>query len=176
VELIRPLWLEASRGQMDLQTPWAALRSGTARSRRIRKRVLARALSGQVCCGLARLVQRAYVEAIEQHDLTLALAGRHAKPCWPRSRPCACLMKRRCRKVESSPAGCGSWRALGLFLPVTCSRKVGSYCDLCTTPGTVCFGSRNRNHRDGWRGVVIEVARWPNARGRTWLMPFVIVA
>ena len=74
VELLRPLWQEGQTvGPVDLQTALHALDSGRgAEHQELGRRVLAKSQSGKVLRPRT-LRQMAYVEAMERHDLTLAL-------------------------------------------------------------------------------------------------------
>jgi phosphate starvation-inducible protein PhoH and related proteins len=74
VELLRPLWQEGqSIGPVDLQTALSALDSGRGdEHRQLGQQVLARSQSGKLLRPRT-LRQKGYVEAMEAHDLTLAL-------------------------------------------------------------------------------------------------------
>jgi len=74
VELLRPLWQEGqSVGAVDLQTALTALDTGRGEEhQQLGRQVLARSQSGKLLRPRT-LRQKAYVEAMERHDLTLAL-------------------------------------------------------------------------------------------------------
>ena len=74
VELLRPLWQEGQAiTQVDVQTALTALDTGRGEEhQQLGKQVLARSQSGKLLRPRT-LKQKAYVEAIERHDLTLAL-------------------------------------------------------------------------------------------------------
>ena len=74
VELLRPLWQEGQAiTQVDVQTALKALDTGREQEHaQLGKQVLARSQSGKLLRPRT-LKQKAYVEAIERHDLTLAL-------------------------------------------------------------------------------------------------------
>ena len=74
VELLRPLWQEGqSVGPVDLQTALTALDTGRGEEhQQLGRQVLARSQSGKLLRPRT-LRQKAYVEAMERHDLTLAL-------------------------------------------------------------------------------------------------------
>jgi len=74
IELLRPLWSEGqSIGQVDLQTALSALDTGRgAEHQQLGRQVLARSQTGRLLRPRT-LRQKAYVEAMEGHDLTVAL-------------------------------------------------------------------------------------------------------
>ena len=74
VELLRPLWQEGQTiGVVDVQTALQALDTGRGEEhQQLGRQVLARSQSGKLLRPRT-LKQKAYVEAIERHDLTLAL-------------------------------------------------------------------------------------------------------
>jgi phosphate starvation-inducible PhoH-like protein len=74
VELLRPLWQEGQAiSQVDLQTALTALDTGRGEEhQQLGRQVLARSQSGKLLRPRT-LRQKAYVEAMERHDLTLAL-------------------------------------------------------------------------------------------------------
>jgi len=74
VELLRPLWQEGqSVGAVDLQTALTALDTGRGEEhQQLGRQVLARSQSGKLLRPRT-LRQKAYVEAMERHDLTVAL-------------------------------------------------------------------------------------------------------
>jgi phosphate starvation-inducible PhoH-like protein len=74
VELLRPLWQEGQAiSQVDLQTALTALDTGRGdEHQQLGRQVLARSQSGKLLRPRT-LRQKAYVEAMERHDLTLAL-------------------------------------------------------------------------------------------------------
>jgi phosphate starvation-inducible protein PhoH and related proteins len=74
IELLRPLWQEGQQvSQVDLNTALQALDSGQGEDHRaLTDQVLARSQSGKLLRPRT-LRQKAYVQAMERHDLTLAL-------------------------------------------------------------------------------------------------------
>jgi len=74
IELLRPIWSEGqSVGAVDLQTALTALDTGRGEEhQQLGKQVLARSTSGRLLRPRT-LRQKSYVEAMERHDLTVAL-------------------------------------------------------------------------------------------------------
>ncbi|MBM5802653.1 MAG: PhoH family protein [Cyanobacteria bacterium K_DeepCast_35m_m2_155] len=74
IELLRPIWGEGqSIGAVDLQTALTALDTGRGEEhQQLGKQVLARSTSGRLLRPRT-LRQKSYVEAMERHDLTVAL-------------------------------------------------------------------------------------------------------
>ncbi|APD48788.1 PhoH family protein [Synechococcus sp. CS-602] len=174
VELIRPLWLEGqSVGQMDLQTALAALDSGSGEEHRaLGKRVLARSLSGKLLRPRT-LGQRAYVEAIEQHDLTLALgpAG-SGKTLLATVQAVRMLNERRVERLILTRPAVEAGERLG-FLPGDLQQKVDPYLrPLYDALHSLLGADRTTGMLE--RGV-IEVAPLAYMRGRTLADAFVIV-
>ena len=174
VELIRPLWLEGqSVGQMDLQTALAALDSGSGEEHRaLGKRVLARSLSGKLLRPRT-LGQRAYVEAIEQHDLTLALgpAG-SGKTLLATVQAVRMLNERRVERLILTRPAVEDGERLG-FLPGDLQQKVDPYLrPLYDALHSLLGADRTTGMLE--RGV-IEVAPLAYMRGRTLADAFVIV-
>ncbi|NQV10703.1 MAG: PhoH family protein [Cyanobacteria bacterium] len=174
VELIRPLWLEGqSVGQMDLQTALAALDAGSGEEHRaLGNRVLARSLSGKLLRPRT-LGQRAYVEAIEQHDLTLALgpAG-SGKTLLATVQAVRMLHERRVEKLILTRPAVEAGERLG-FLPGDLQQKVDPYLrPLYDALHSLLGAERTTGLLE--RGV-IEVAPLAYMRGRTLADAFVIV-
>ncbi|MCT0201874.1 PhoH family protein [Synechococcus sp. CS-603] len=174
VELLRPLWLEGqSVGAMDLQTAQAALDSGTGTEyRALSNRVLARSLSGKLL--RPRTVgQRTYVEAIEQHDLTLALgpAGT-GKTLLATVQAVRMLNERQVERLILTRPAVEAGERLG-FLPGDLQQKVDPYLRPLYDALHSLLGA-DRTTALLERGV-IEVAPLAYMRGRTLADAFVIV-
>ena len=174
VELIRPLWGEGQAvSQADLQTAQAALERGRGdQHRELSRQVLVRSARGRLLRPRTE-AQRAYVEAIERHDLTLAIgpAGT-GKTLLAAVQAVRMLQERRVERLVLTRPAVEAGERLG-FLPGDLQQKVDPYLrplydalhDLLGTERTSGMLERG----------VIEVAPLAYMRGRTLESAFVIV-
>jgi len=174
VELLRPLWQEGQAVSAgDLQTVLAALDTGQgAAQQQLAKQVLVRSQGGRLLRPRT-LKQQAYVEAIETHDLTLALgpAG-SGKTFLAAVQAVKMLQERKVERLILTRPAVEAGERLG-FLPGDLQQKVDPYLRplydaLHALLGQERTGSLlDRN--------VIEVAPLAYMRGRTLRDAFVIL-
>jgi phosphate starvation-inducible PhoH-like protein len=174
VELLRPLWQEGQAiTQVDVQTALTALDTGRGEEhQQLGKQVLARSQSGKLLRPRT-LKQKAYVEAIERHDLTLALgpAGT-GKTFLAAVQAVRALQERRVERLILTRPAVEAGERLG-FLPGDLQQKVDPYLrplydalhTLLGQERTAALIEKN----------VIEVAPLAYMRGRTLADAFVIL-
>ena len=174
VELLRPLWQEGQAVSTgDLQTVLAALDTGQgAAQQQLSKQVLVRSQAGNPLRPRT-LKQQAYVEAIEHHDLTLALgpAG-SGKTFLAAVQAVKMLQERKVERLILTRPAVEAGERLG-FLPGDLQQKVDPYLRplydalhaLLGQERTTSLLDRN----------VIEVAPLAYMRGRTLSDAFVIL-
>ena len=174
VELLRPLWQEGQAVSTgDLQTVLAALDRGQGSAQQqLGKQALARSQGGRLLRPLT-LKQQAYVEAIEGHDLTLALgpAG-SGKTFLAAVQAVKMLQERKVERLILTRPAVEAGERLG-FLPGDLQQKVDPYLRplydalhaLLGQERTTSLLDRN----------VIEVAPLAYMRGRTLSDAFVIL-
>ena len=174
VELLRPLWQEGQRvSAVDVQTALTALDTGRAEEhQQLGRQVLARSQSGRLLRPRT-LKQKAYVDAIERHDLTLALgpAGT-GKTFLAAVQAVRMLQERKVERLVLTRPALEAGERLG-FLPGDLQQKVDPflrplYDALHTLLGqerTAALIEKN----------VIEVAPLAYMRGRTLADAFVIL-
>ena len=174
VELLRPLWQEGQAvSSGDLQTVLAALDTGQAAAQQqLAKQVLVRSQGGRLLRPRTPK-QQAYVEAIENHDLTLALGPAGSGKTFLAAVQAVKMLKE--RKVErlilTRPAVEAGER-LG-FLPGDLQQKVDPYLrPLYDALHALLGQERTANLLDR---NVIEVAPLAYMRGRTLSDAFVIL-
>jgi phosphate starvation-inducible PhoH-like protein len=174
VELLRPLWQEGQAiTQVDVQTALAALDAGRSEEhQQLGKQVLARSQSGKLLRPRT-LKQKAYVEAIERHDLTFALgpAGT-GKTFLAAVQAVRALQERRVERLILTRPAVEAGERLG-FLPGDLQQKVDPYLRplydaLHTLLGQERTGALIEKN-------VIEVAPLAYMRGRTLAEAFVIL-
>lgn len=174
VELLRPLWAEGQAiGAVDLQTALTALDTGrSSEHRELSQQVLARSQSGKLL--RARTVrQKAYVEAMERHDLTLALgpAGT-GKTFLATIQAVRMLQERRVERLILTRPAVEAGERLG-FLPGDLQQKVDPYLRPLYDALHGLLGAE-RTTALLEKGV-IEVAPLAYMRGRTLADAFVIL-
>jgi phosphate starvation-inducible PhoH-like protein len=174
VELLRPLWQEGQAvGAVDLQTALAALDTGrSAEHRELSSQVLARSQSGKLLRPRT-LRQRSYVEAMERHDLTLALgpAGT-GKTLLATVLAVRMLNERRVERLILTRPAVEAGERLG-FLPGDLQQKVDPYLrPLYDALHSLLGAERTAALLE--KGV-IEVAPLAYMRGRTLADAFVIL-
>ena len=174
VELLRPLWQEGQRvTDVDVQTALSALDTGRgAEHQQLGKQVLARSQSGKLLRPRT-LKQKAYVDAIEHHDLTLALgpAGT-GKTFLAAVQAVWMLQERKVERLILTRPAVEAGERLG-FLPGDLQQKVDPYLrplydalhTLLGQERTAALIEKN----------VIEVAPLAYMRGRTLADAFVIL-
>ena len=174
VELLRPLWQESQPiTAVDLQTALAALDTGRAAEHQdLGQQVLARSQSGKLLRPRT-FKQKAYVEAIERHDLTLALgpAGT-GKTFLATVQAVRALQERKVERLILTRPAVEAGERLG-FLPGDLQQKVDPYLrplydalhTLLGQERTTALLEKN----------VIEVAPLAYMRGRTLSDAFVIL-
>jgi phosphate starvation-inducible PhoH-like protein len=174
VELLRPLWQEGQAiTAVDVQTALTALDTGRAEQhQQLGQQVLARSQSGKLLRPRT-LKQKAYVEAIERHDLTLALgpAGT-GKTFLAAVQAVRMLQERRVERLILTRPAVEAGERLG-FLPGDLQQKVDPYLrplydalhTLLGQERTAALIEKN----------VIEVAPLAYMRGRTLADAFVIL-
>jgi len=174
VELLRPLWQEGQAVSAgDLQTVLAALDTGQgAAQQQLAKQVLVRSQGGRLLRPRT-LKQQAYVEAIETHDLTLALGPAGCgKTFLAAVQAVKMLQERKVERLILTRPAVEAGERLG-FLPGDLQQKVDPYLRplydaLHALLGQERTGSLlDRN--------VIEVAPLAYMRGRTLRDAFVIL-
>ncbi len=174
VELLRPLWAEGQAiGAVDLQTALTALDTGrSSEHRELSQQVLGRSQSGKLL--RARTVrQKAYVEAMERHDLTLALgpAGT-GKTFLATIQAVRMLQERRVERLILTRPAVEAGERLG-FLPGDLQQKVDPYLRPLYDALHGLLGAE-RTTALLEKGV-IEVAPLAYMRGRTLSDAFVIL-
>lgn len=174
VELLRPLWAEGQAiGAVDLQTALTALDTGCSNEHReLSQQVLGRSQSGKLL--RARTVrQKAYVEAMERHDLTLALgpAGT-GKTFLATIQAVRMLQERRVERLILTRPAVEAGERLG-FLPGDLQQKVDPYLRPLYDALHGLLGAE-RTTALLEKGV-IEVAPLAYMRGRTLSDAFVIL-
>ena len=174
VELLRPLWQEGQLvGDVDVQTALTALDTGRGEEhRQLGRQVLARSQNGRLLRPRTP-AQKAYVEAIERHDLTLALgpAGT-GKTFLAAVQAVRMLQERRVERLILTRPAVEAGERLG-FLPGDLQQKVDPYLrplydalhSLLGQERTAALIDKN----------VIEVAPLAYMRGRTLADAFVIL-
>ena len=174
VELLRPLWQEGQAiTTVDVQTALTALDTGRGEEhQQLGQQVLARSQSGKLLRPRT-LKQKAYVEAIERHDLTLALgpAGT-GKTFLAAVQAVRALQERTVERLILTRPAVEAGERLG-FLPGDLQQKVDPYLrplydalhTLLGQERTAALIEKN----------VIEVAPLAYMRGRTLADAFVIL-
>ena len=174
VELLRPLWQEGqSVGPVDLQTALTALDTGRSdEHQQLGRQVLARSQSGKLLRPRT-LRQKAYVEAMERHDLTLALGPAGTGKTFLATVLAVRMLQE--RKVEklilTRPAGEAGER-LG-FLPGDLQQKVDPYLRPLYDALHTLLGAEKVTAL--LEKGVIEIAPLAYMRGRTLADAFVIL-
>ncbi|MEX1323601.1 MAG: PhoH family protein [Synechococcaceae cyanobacterium] len=174
LELLRPLWQEGqSISQVDLNTALQALDSGRGEEHRdLSNLVLARSQTGRLLRPRT-LRQKAYVQAMERHDLTLALgpAGT-GKTFLATVLAVRMLQERRVERLILTRPAVEAGERLG-FLPGDLQQKVDPYLrPLYDALHTLLGAERTAALLE--KGV-IEVAPLAYMRGRTLAEAFVIL-
>ncbi|MCX5941559.1 MAG: PhoH family protein, partial [Cyanobacteria bacterium] len=174
VELLRPLWQEGQAvSSGDLQTVLAALDTGQAAAQQqLAKQVLVRSQGGRLLRPRTPK-QQAYVEAIENHDLTLALgpAG-SGKTFLAAVQAVKMLQERKVERLILTRPAVEAGERLG-FLPGDLQQKVDPYLrPLYDALHALLGQERTANLLDR---NVIEVAPLAYMRGRTLSDAFVIL-
>ena len=174
VELLRPLWQEGQAvSSGDLQTVLAALDTGQAAAQQqLAKQVLVRSQGGRLLRPRTPK-QQAYVEAIENHDLTLALgpAG-SGKTFLAAVQAVKMLQERKVERLILTRPAVEAGERLG-FLPGDLQQKVDPYLrPLYDALHALLGQERTANLLDR---NVIEVAPLAYMRGRTLRDAFVIL-
>lgn len=174
VELLRPLWQEGQLlSQVDLNTALQALDSGRADDHRaLNDQVLARSQSGKLLRPRT-LRQKAYVQAMERHDLTLALgpAGT-GKTFLATVLAVRMLQDRKVERLILTRPAVEAGERLG-FLPGDLQQKVDPYLRPLYDALHALLGAE-RTAALLEKGV-IEVAPLAYMRGRTLADAFVIL-
>ncbi|MEN9877356.1 MAG: PhoH-like hosphate starvation-inducible protein [Cyanobacteriota bacterium] len=174
VELLRPLWREGQPiTAVDLQTSLQALSSGQSYDhRQLNQQVLARSQSGKLLRPRT-LRQKAYVEAMERHELTLALgpAGT-GKTFLAVVQAVRNLQERRVERIVLTRPAVEAGERLG-FLPGDLQQKVDPYLrPLYDALHSLLSPERTAALLE--KGI-IEVAPLAYMRGRTLADAFVIL-
>ncbi len=174
LDMLRPLWLEGqSISQVDLNTALQALDSGRGDEHRdLSKLVLARSQTGRMLRPRT-LRQKAYVQAMERNDLTLALgpAGT-GKTFLATVLAVRMLQERRVERLILTRPAVEAGERLG-FLPGDLQQKVDPYLrPLYDALHTLLGAERTATLLE--KGV-IEVAPLAYMRGRTLAEAFVIL-
>jgi phosphate starvation-inducible PhoH-like protein len=174
VELLRPLWQEGQAVSAgDLQTVLAAIDKGQgAAQQQLAKQVLVRSQGGRLLRPRT-LKQQAYVEAIENHDLTLALgpAG-SGKTFLAAVQAVKMLQERKVERLILTRPAVEAGERLG-FLPGDLQQKVDPYLrPLYDALHALLGQERTSSLLDR---NVIEVAPLAYMRGRTLRDAFVIL-
>jgi len=174
VELLRPLWSEGQAvGSVDLQTALTALDTGRGQEhQQLGQQVLARSQSGRLLRPRT-LRQRAYVEAMERHDLTVALgpAGT-GKTFLATVLAVRMLQERKVEKLILTRPAVEAGERLG-FLPGDLQQKVDPYLRPLYDALHTLLGS-DKVAALLEKGV-IEIAPLAYMRGRTLADAFVIL-
>jgi len=174
IELLRPLW---QRGEpvaaVDLQTALAALDSGRSEEHRgMGNQVLATSVRGR-SLRPRTLRQKGFIEAMERHDLTLAIgpAGT-GKTFLATVQAVRMLQERRVERLVLTRPAVEAGERLG-FLPGDLQQKVDPYLRPIYDALHTLLG-RERTEALLEKGV-IEVAPLAYMRGRTLAEAFVIL-
>ncbi len=174
IELLRPLWQEAQAiSQVDLNTALQALDSGRGEEhRQLSDQVLARSQAGKLLRPRT-LRQKAYVQAMERHDLTVALgpAGT-GKTFLATVLAVRMLQERKVERLILTRPAVEAGERLG-FLPGDLQQKVDPYLRPLYDALHTLLGSE-RTAALLEKGV-IEVAPLAYMRGRTLADAFVIL-
>jgi phosphate starvation-inducible protein PhoH and related proteins len=174
IELLRPFWQEGQAvGQVDLNTALHALDSGRGEEhRQLGGQVLARSQSGKLLRPRT-LRQKAYVQAMERHDLTLALgpAGT-GKTFLATVLAVRMLQERKVERLILTRPAVEAGERLG-FLPGDLQQKVDPYLRPLYDALHALLGTE-RTAALLEKGV-IEVAPLAYMRGRTLADAFVIL-
>ena len=174
VELLRPLWQEGqSVGPVDLQTALTALDTGRSdEHQQLGRQVLARSQSGKLLRPRT-LRQKAYVEAMERHDLTLALgpAGT-GKTFLATVLAVRMLQERKVEKLILTRPAVEAGERLG-FLPGDLQQKVDPYLRPLYDALHTLLGAEKVTAL--LEKGVIEIAPLAYMRGRTLADAFVIL-
>jgi phosphate starvation-inducible PhoH-like protein len=174
VELLRPLWSEGqSVGPVDLQTALTALDTGRgAEHQDLGRQVLARSQSGR-SLRPRTLRQKAYVEAMERHDLTVALgpAGT-GKTFLATVLAVRLLQERKVEKLILTRPAVEAGERLG-FLPGDLQQKVDPYLRPLYDALHLLLGPEKVAAL--LEKGVIEIAPLAYMRGRTLADAFVIL-
>ena len=174
VELLRPVWREGQPiTAVDLQTSLQALSTGQSDDhRQLSQQVLARSQSGKLLRPRT-LRQKAYVEAMERHELTLALgpAGT-GKTFLAVVQAVRNLQERRVERIVLTRPAVEAGERLG-FLPGDLQQKVDPYLrPLYDALHSLLSPERTAGLLE--KGI-IEVAPLAYMRGRTLADAFVIL-
>jgi phosphate starvation-inducible PhoH-like protein len=174
VELLRPLWEEGQAiGQVDVQTAFHALDTGRSQEhQQLGRQVLAKNQHGKLLRPRT-LKQKSYVEAMEAHDLTLALgpAGT-GKTFLATVLAVRMLSERKVERLVLTRPAVEAGERLG-FLPGDLQQKVDPYLrPLYDALHTLLGAERTTAMLE--KGV-IEVAPLAYMRGRTLADAFVIL-
>jgi phosphate starvation-inducible PhoH-like protein len=174
IELLRPLWQEGQQlSQVDLNTALQALDSGRGDDHRaLSDQVLARSQSGKLLRPRT-LRQKAYVQAMERHDLTVALgpAGT-GKTFLATVLAVRMLQERKVERLILTRPAVEAGERLG-FLPGDLQQKVDPYLrPLYDALHNLLGAERTAGLLE--KGV-IEVAPLAYMRGRTLADAFVIL-
>ncbi|QPN65364.1 PhoH family protein [Synechococcus sp. CBW1006] len=174
VDLLRPLWQEGQAiTRVDVQTALKALDTGREHEHaRLSDQVLARSQSGKLLRPRT-LKQKAYVDAMERHDLTLALgpAGT-GKTFLATVLAVRMLHERKVERLILTRPAVEAGERLG-FLPGDLQQKVDPYLrPLYDALHTLLGSERTATLLE--KGV-IEVAPLAYMRGRTLVDAFVIL-
>ncbi|MFZ9229506.1 MAG: PhoH family protein [Prochlorococcaceae cyanobacterium] len=174
IELLRPLWAEGqSIGAVDLQTALSALDTGRGEEhQQLGKQVLARSTSGRMLRPRT-LRQKAYVEAMERHDLTVALgpAGT-GKTFLATVLAVRMLQERKVEKLILTRPAVEAGERLG-FLPGDLQQKVDPYLRPLYDALHTLLGPEKVTAL--LEKGVIEIAPLAYMRGRTLADAFVIL-
>ena len=174
VELLRPLWTEGQTvGPVDLQTALTALDTGRgAEHQDLGRQVLARSQSGR-SLRPRTLRQKAYVEAMERHDLTVALgpAGT-GKTFLATVLAVRLLQERKVEKLILTRPAVEAGERLG-FLPGDLQQKVDPYLRPLYDALHLLLGPEKVAAL--LEKGVIEIAPLAYMRGRTLADAFVIL-
>jgi phosphate starvation-inducible PhoH-like protein len=174
VELLRPLWEEGQAiGLVDVQTALQALDTGRGdEHQQLGRQVLARSQSGKLLRPRT-LRQKAYVEAMERHDLTIALgpAGT-GKTFLATVQAVRMLTERKVERLVLTRPAVEAGERLG-FLPGDLQQKVDPYLRPLYDALHALLGAE-RTAALLEKGV-IEVAPLAYMRGRTLADAFVIL-
>ena len=174
MELLRPFWSEGQAvTQVDIQTSLQALDTGRSDEHRdLSQQVLARSQNGKLLRPRT-LRQKQYVEAMERHDLTLALgpAGT-GKTFLAVVQAVRSLQERKVERIILTRPAVEAGERLG-FLPGDLQQKVDPYLrplydalhSLLSPERTAALIEKN----------IIEVAPLAYMRGRTLAEAFVIL-
>ena len=174
LELLRPLWQEGQAiGPVDLQTALTALDTGRGEEhQQLGRQVLARSQGGKLLRPRT-LRQKAYVEAMERHDLTVALgpAGT-GKTFLATVLAVRLLQERKVEKLILTRPAVEAGERLG-FLPGDLQQKVDPYLRPLYDALHMLLGAEKVAAL--LEKGVIEIAPLAYMRGRTLADAFVIL-